>query len=112
MCICPASGQVGGLRVLPQGYWFTVLYASVVLVLCLLVCLVGAHIYSRAAFLILLVVTGALLSILISPLLVPPQTIFITHPGGGGDNHSMPLSYNVTYTGFNATTLRDNLGRK
>lgn len=97
---------------LPQGYWFTVLYASVVLVVCLLVCLVGAHIYSRAAFLILLVVTGALLSILISPLVVPPHTILITHHGGGGDNHSMPLSYNVSYTGFNASTLRANLGRK
>ncbi|XP_062392359.1 solute carrier family 12 member 9 [Sardina pilchardus] len=104
----PASGQASGLRVLPQGYWFTVLYGSVVLLLCLLVCLVGSHIYARAAFLILLVVTGALISILISPLVVEPRTITITHRGG--DNHSQSLSYNVSYTGFNGTTLRNNLG--
>lgn len=95
-----------GVRVLPQGYWYTVLYSAVVLLLCLLVCLVGAHIYSRTAFIILLVVTVSLLSIFISSVAVIPQDFVITHPGPGNQT----LRYNASYTGFSATTLRNNLG--
>lgn len=101
----PVSLVSAGVRVLPQGYWYSVVYASVVLLLCLLVCLVGAHIYARTAFLILLVVTVTLLSIFISPLVVKPLNIVIAHQGPGNQTHY----YNVSYTGFNATTLRNNL---
>lgn len=95
------------LRVLPQGYWYTVLYSSIVLLLVLTVCLVGAHIFARTSFLILLVVTISLLSIYISPLaLTTPLKFLITHQGPG--NHT--LTYNASYTGFNVTTLKDNLG--
>lgn len=94
-----------GVRVLPQGYWYTVLYSSVVLLLCLLVCLVGAHIYSRTAFVILLVITVSLLSIFISSLAVKPRDFVITHQGSGNQT----VRYNASYTGFNATTLRNNL---
>ncbi|XP_035638295.1 solute carrier family 12 member 9-like isoform X3 [Oncorhynchus keta] len=101
----PASSSA--LRVLPQGYWYTVLYSSIVLLLVLLVCLVGAHIFARTSFLILLVVTISLLSIYISPLaLTTPLNFLISHQGPG--NHT--LTYNASYTGFNGTTLRDNLG--
>ncbi|KAJ8276002.1 hypothetical protein COCON_G00077540 [Conger conger] len=102
----PGSAVSEGIRVLPQGYWYTVLYAAVALQLCLLVCLVGAHVYSRASFLILLVVTVALLSVLISPLVVWPREFSISHqcPTNG------TCVYNATYTGFNSTTLRRNLG--
>lgn len=95
-----------GIRVLPQGYWYTVLYSSVVLLLCLLVCLVGAHIYSRTAFVILLVVTVSLLSIFISSVAVKPLDFVITHAGPGNQT----LRYNASYTGFSITTLRNNLG--
>uniref|UniRef100_A0A665UNN2 Solute carrier family 12 member 9 n=1 Tax=Echeneis naucrates TaxID=173247 RepID=A0A665UNN2_ECHNA len=94
------------VQVLPQGYWYTVLYSSVVLLLCLLVCLVGAHIYSRTAFVILLVVTISLLSIFISSVAVKPRDFVITHKGSGNQT----LRYNASYTGFSATTLRNNLG--
>lgn len=94
-----------GVRVLPQGYWHTVLYSSVILLLCLLVCLVGAHIYSRTAFAILLVITVSLLSIFISAVAVKPQNFVITHKGPGNQT----VHYNASYTGFNATTLRNNL---
>lgn len=94
------------VRVLPQSYWYTVLYSSVVLLLCLLVCLVGAHIYSRTAFVILLVVTVSLLSIFISSVAVKPRDFLITHKGSGNQT----LHYNASYTGFNVTTLRNNLG--
>uniref|UniRef100_A0A3Q0QR83 Solute carrier family 12 member 9 n=1 Tax=Amphilophus citrinellus TaxID=61819 RepID=A0A3Q0QR83_AMPCI len=95
-----------GWRVLPQGYWYTVLYSSVILLLCLLVCLVGAHIYSRTAFVILLVVTASLLSIFISSVAVKPHNFVITHRGSGNQT----LRYNASYTGFSATTLKNNLG--
>ncbi|XP_071187816.1 solute carrier family 12 member 9-like isoform X3 [Salvelinus alpinus] len=101
----PASSSA--LRVLPQGYWYTVLYSSIVLLLVLLVCLVGAHIFARTSFLILLVVTISLLSIYISPLaLTTPLNFLISHQGPGNQT----LTYNASYTGFNGTTLRDNLG--
>lgn len=97
-----------GVRVLPQGYWYTVLYSSVVLLLCLLVCLVGAHIYSRTAFVILLVITVTLLSIFVSSLAVKPRDFVITRQLSANQS----AHYNASYTGYNATTLRNNLGRK
>lgn len=90
---------------LPQGYWYIVLYSSVVLLLCLLVCLVGAHIYSRTAFVILLVVTVSLLSIFISSVAVKPMNFVITHQGPGNQTQR----FNTSYTGFSAVTLRKNL---
>uniref|UniRef100_A0A672JUX1 Solute carrier family 12 member 9 n=1 Tax=Salarias fasciatus TaxID=181472 RepID=A0A672JUX1_SALFA len=101
----PESSVSEGVHVLPQGYWYTVLYSSVILLLCLLVCLVGSHIYSRTAFAILLVVTVSLLSVVISTVAVKPLDFVITHQGPGNQT----LRYNASYTGFNATTLRNNL---
>ncbi|XP_038134687.1 solute carrier family 12 member 9 [Cyprinodon tularosa] len=102
----PESSVSEGWRVLPQGYWYTVLYSSVVLLLCLLVCLVGAHIYSRTAFAILLVVTVSLLSVFISTVAVKAKDFVVVHKGPGNQT----LRYNASYTGFSATTLRNNLG--
>ncbi|XP_051981581.1 solute carrier family 12 member 9 [Xyrauchen texanus] len=101
----PGSSVSQGLRVLPQGYWYTVLYSSIVLLLCLVVCLVGAHIYAKASFVILLVVTVSLISIIISPLIVRPLHFNITHTYG--NNHTITVS--PSYTGFNGTTLKNNL---
>ncbi|XP_066514907.1 solute carrier family 12 member 9 [Hoplias malabaricus] len=101
----PVVGAPQGIRVLPQGYWFSVLYASLLLLLCLLVCLIGAHIYAKASFIILLVVTVAILSILISPLLVHPQVFTFTHIL----DNNQTISRNGTYTGFNSSTLNSNL---
>lgn len=105
----PTESSVSvGVRVLPQGYWYTVLYSTVVLLLCLLVCLVGAHIYSRTAFVILLVITVTLLSIFVSSLAVKPHNFIITHQLSANQS----VRYNASYTGYSATTLRNNLGRK
>ncbi|XP_028821289.1 solute carrier family 12 member 9-like [Denticeps clupeoides] len=106
--ILDTFGQEAGssLQVLPEGYWFGVLYSSVVLLLCLLVCLVGSHLYTRASFLILLVVTVTLLSIIISMLMVRPIQMTVSHPG---DTPNTTLSYNTSYTGFNMSTLKHNL---
>lgn len=97
-----------GVQVLPQGYWYTVLYSSIILVLCLIVCLVGSHIYSRTAFAILLLITVSLLSIFISSVVVKRKDFVITHQLSGNQT----VRYNTSYTGFNATTLRNNLGRE
>ncbi|XP_028322701.1 solute carrier family 12 member 9 isoform X2 [Gouania willdenowi] len=101
----PESSVSEGVRVLPQGYWYTVLYSSVVLLLCLFVCLVGAHIYSRTVFAILVLVTVSLLSIFISSVTVKPLHFNITHQGPGNQT----LRYNASYTGFSVATLKSNL---
>lgn len=93
------------MHVLPQGYWFSVLYSSVLLLVCLIICLVGAHIYAKASFLILLVVTLAVLSILLSPLFVRPLNFSFTHKLG----LNKTVTYNASYTGFSSSTLHNNL---
>nr|DBA29653.1 TPA: hypothetical protein GDO54_005719 [Pyxicephalus adspersus] len=96
-----SSDPTNPLRSLPQGYGYNFLYASIVLLLCLSICLVGASIYSQAAFFIFILVFVVLLSILLSFLAVGPRHITIRHGG------------NVTligeYTGINSTTLHNNL---
>lgn len=94
-----------GVQVLPQGYWYTVLYSSVILLLCLIVCLVGAHIYSRTAFVILLVITVSLLSVFISSVAVKPRVFVLTHQL----SVNRTVHYNASYTSYNITTLRNNL---
>lgn len=106
-CVTESPVSVG-VQVLPQGYWYTVLYSSIILVLCLVVCLVGAHIYSRTAFAILLLITVSLLSIFISSVVVKRKDFVITRQLSGNQT----VRYNTSYTGFNATTLRNNLGRE
>ncbi|XP_030630823.1 solute carrier family 12 member 9-like [Chanos chanos] len=100
------QGIGSSLSVLPDGYWFGVLYSSVILLLCLFICLIGSHLYSRASFLILLIVTITLLSIIVSPLFLGPRLFSITHPG---DTPNSTHVYNTSYTGFNMTTLKHNL---
>lgn len=102
----PDTHLAEGIRLLPHGYWYKVLYASVILLLCLIVCLVGAHIYSRTAFVILLVVTASLLSIFISSVAVKPFDFIISHPGPGNES----IQYNASFTGFSSATIRNNLG--
>lgn len=105
LSVSVVAGVPEGVRVLPQGYWFSVLYSSVLLLLCLVICLVGAHIYAKASFLILVVVTLAVLSILISPLVIGPRNFSFTHTLGRNNT----VTYNASYTGFNRSTLVSNL---
>uniref|UniRef100_A0A8C5WK49 Solute carrier family 12 member 9 n=1 Tax=Leptobrachium leishanense TaxID=445787 RepID=A0A8C5WK49_9ANUR len=95
------SGPPDTLRALPQGYGYSFLYASMVLFLCLSVCLVGASIYSQASFFIFVVVMVVLLSIFLSFVAVGPRQVTIRH----GDNQTLI----GTYTGINSTTLHNNL---
>ncbi|XP_010126325.1 PREDICTED: solute carrier family 12 member 9, partial [Chlamydotis macqueenii] len=94
-----------GVHVLPQSYWYELLYGTVLLTLCLIVCLVGASIYAKATFLIFLIVAGVLGTILISFFATRPIGVPIRLPHFNGSEIE-----NGSFTGFSLATLRDNLG--
>lgn len=105
----PEDGTVAtsSSQVLPSGYWWSLLYATVIALLCLLVCLVGAHIYAKATFLIFLVVMFVLGTVFISFFAVRPRTI--TLPSfSNPSNITGPTTAN--FTGFKLETLLGNLG--
>ncbi|XP_071215959.1 solute carrier family 12 member 9-like [Salvelinus alpinus] len=99
----------GSLQVLPAGYWWSLLYATGILLLCLLVCLVGAEIYAKASFIIFLVVMLVLATIFISFFAVRPRTILLpaTPPIHNGTGPQPPTMAN--FTGFKLNTLLGNL---
>ncbi|KAK7882806.1 hypothetical protein WMY93_028980 [Mugilogobius chulae] len=97
-------------QVLPSGYWWSLLYATAIALLCLLVCLVGAHIYAKTAFLIFVVVMVVLLTIFISFFAVTPRVVqlpaeAILNPSRNGTVG--PTTAN--FTGFKLDTLMGNL---
>uniref|UniRef100_A0A8C9X829 Solute carrier family 12 member 9 n=1 Tax=Sander lucioperca TaxID=283035 RepID=A0A8C9X829_SANLU len=99
-------------QVLPSGYWWSLLYATGISLLCLLVCLVGAHIYAKATFLIFLVVMLVLATIFISFFAVHPRTIVLPssaafNPTANGTGPRFPTTAN--FTGFKLDTLLGNL---
>lgn len=91
-------------HVLPLGYWWSLLYASVILLLCLVVCLVGAHIYAKATFLIFIIVMAVLSSIFVSFFIVGPRVVVLPEMSG---NSTQPATAN--FTGFKLNTLLGNL---
>uniref|UniRef100_A0A673HH31 Solute carrier family 12 member 9 n=1 Tax=Sinocyclocheilus rhinocerous TaxID=307959 RepID=A0A673HH31_9TELE len=93
-----------GYAALPTGYWWSLLYGTVILLLCVLVCLVGAHIYAKATFLIFIIVMVVLGTIFISFFAVPFRTVQLP----GHRNASLgPTSAN--FTGFKLDTLLGNV---
>uniref|UniRef100_A0A8C4EY61 Zgc:153039 n=1 Tax=Dicentrarchus labrax TaxID=13489 RepID=A0A8C4EY61_DICLA len=97
-------------QVLPSGYWWSLLYGTGVALLCLLVCLVGAHIYAKATFLIFLVVMFVLGTIFVSFFAVPPRTVVLpssANPTANGTGPVFPTTAN--FTGFKLDTLLGNL---
>uniref|UniRef100_A0A0F7ZAQ7 Solute carrier family 12 member 9 n=1 Tax=Crotalus adamanteus TaxID=8729 RepID=A0A0F7ZAQ7_CROAD len=102
----PAEGTIGSAtQVLPRGYWFDLLYATVLLFLCLLVCLVGAGIYAKATFLIFLIVMVVLGTVCLSFFVVSVQVVRL--PAIRDGNHTELI--NASFTGFKLSTLLDNL---
>uniref|UniRef100_A0A3Q1J9Y3 Solute carrier family 12 member 9 n=1 Tax=Anabas testudineus TaxID=64144 RepID=A0A3Q1J9Y3_ANATE len=82
-------------QVLPSGYWWSLLYATVIGLLCLLVCLVGAHIYAKTTFIIFLVVIFVLLTIFISFFAVKPRVVSLPSAANSNSNGTGPVT--VTY---------------
>ncbi|XP_058490296.1 solute carrier family 12 member 9 [Solea solea] len=110
----PEDGTVAtsAYQVLPSGYWWSLLYGTGVALLCLLVCLVGAHIYAKATFVIFLMVIFVLGTIFISFFAVGPRTITLpssaaVNPGINGTDPGLPTTAN--FTGFKLDTLLGNL---
>uniref|UniRef100_A0A8C1JYN6 Solute carrier family 12 member 9 n=1 Tax=Cyprinus carpio TaxID=7962 RepID=A0A8C1JYN6_CYPCA len=89
---------------LPTGYWWSLLYGTVILLLCVLVCLIGAHIYAKATFLIFIIVMVVLGTIFISFFAVPFRTVQL--PSHRNASLS-PTSAN--FTGFKLDTLLGNV---
>lgn len=102
-----ATGS-SGLRVLPQGYGWSLLYGSLLLGLVGGVCTLGAGLYARASFLTFLLVSGSLASVLVSFVAVGPRVIQLT-PQPGPNGSSLPPQVGH-FTGFNSSTLKANLG--
>ncbi|KAI7800413.1 putative solute carrier family 12 member 9-like, partial [Triplophysa rosa] len=97
------SSAVSRYAVLPGGYWWSLLYGTVILLLCLFVCLIGADIYAKATFIIFLIVMAALGIIFISFFAVKPHVIDLPNR-----NSSLgPTEAN--FTGFKLDTLVANL---
>ncbi|XP_077422500.1 solute carrier family 12 member 9 isoform X1 [Vanacampus margaritifer] len=96
-------------QVLPSGYWWSLLYATAIALLCLLVCMVGAHIYAKATFLIFIVVMFVLGTIFISFFAVRPRTISLPSSADSNPmlNGTGPTTAN--FTGFKLETLLGNL---
>ncbi|KAK2881726.1 hypothetical protein QQF64_008165 [Cirrhinus molitorella] len=89
---------------LPSGYWWSLLYGTVILLLCVLVCLIGAHIYAKATFLIFIIVIVVLTTIFLSFFIVPFRVVSL--PGHRNASLS-PTSAN--FTGFKLETLLGNV---
>ncbi|KAK9961636.1 hypothetical protein ABG768_007050 [Culter alburnus] len=99
-----SSLSVSRYAVLPAGYWWSLLYGTVILLLCLVVCLVGAHIYAKATFIIFIIVMVVLGTIFVSFFAVPFRNV----PLPGQTNSSLgPTSGN--FTGFKLDTLMGNV---
>lgn len=107
-CFSPDVTGSSGIRVLPQGYGWNLLYGSLLLSLVGVVCTLGAGLYARASFLTFLLVSGSLASVLISFVAVGPRDIRLA-PRPGSNASSVPPRYGH-FTGFNSSTLKDNLG--
>lgn len=95
-CIINNFGLESGTmaQVFPETFWMQYLYATVVLVFCTFVCLMGSAIFSRASNILLLVLLVATFSIPVSALFMEPFT---------------KEAQNVVYTGLSWSTLRENL---
>uniref|UniRef100_A0A8D3D131 Solute carrier family 12 member 9 n=1 Tax=Scophthalmus maximus TaxID=52904 RepID=A0A8D3D131_SCOMX len=100
-----ATAAASLIQVLPSGYWWSVLYGTVLLFLCFIVCLVGAHIYAKAAFVIFIIVTTVLVSIFISFFIVRPVVVIL--PDTSVLNNTSLRTAN--FTGFQLHTLQSNL---
>ncbi|XP_072219857.1 solute carrier family 12 member 9-like [Leuresthes tenuis] len=98
--------DVAGIhRVLPSGYWWCLLYGTILLFLCFIVCLVGAHIYAKAAFVIFIIVMTVLASIFISFFTVRPTVVLLPNT-----SPMINTSWSTAnYTGFWLPTLEGNL---
>ncbi|XP_012734416.2 solute carrier family 12 member 9 [Fundulus heteroclitus] len=100
----PEESTAGFHQMLPTGYWWCLLYGTILLFLCFVVCLVGAHIYAKATFIIFIIVLTVLASIVISFFVVGHTVVIL--PETSLTNSTRRTA---NYTGLWLGTLKDNL---
>eukprot|EP00051_Salpingoeca_urceolata_P011548 m.143308 g.143308 ORF g.143308 m.143308 type:complete len:872 (+) comp17162_c1_seq3:3592-6207(+) len=93
-----------GIDVFPASAWWKFLYGSVVLFLCLAICLVGAKAFSKASLGIFVIVMVSVLSVIISFFAVGEHGI-----KPPASNTRVPANATLHYTGMSKATLTDNL---
>lgn len=87
--------------------WWKYLYATIVLLLCLVVCMIGGSMFAKTLAVILAITVICTLSVIIS-IFATNHVIQVPLPK---ENHLVPHNSNETfsYTGLSAKTFRDNL---
>nr|XP_054596233.1 solute carrier family 12 member 9 isoform X1 [Nothobranchius furzeri] len=100
-----SAAAPGPLQVLPSGYWWSLLYGTVLLFLCFIVCLVGANIYAKATFIIFIIVVTVLALIFISFFIAEPTVVVLPDTSLMNDDNMRTANY----TGFWLHTLEGNL---
>jgi potassium/chloride transporter 9 len=79
---------------MPQSYWWQFLWATIVLLVCTLICLAGSGLFARCSNGLLVVLLVAIISIPVSAVLKDPYV---------DDKHG------IVFTGFSFDTLRENM---
>ncbi|XP_075232842.1 solute carrier family 12 member 9 [Lycorma delicatula] len=104
----PSGYLVGeGKAILPDGEWWRFLYCSILNVLNLLVCLIGAGMFAKTSVSILAIVTISLISVIVSFCTQGPSEVPI--PDANTLVQNATYHVNGTYTGLSTETLKSNL---
>ncbi|PGH05400.1 solute carrier family 12 (potassium/chloride transporters), member 9 [Blastomyces parvus] len=95
-CLVQSFGSVSGKwsHIMLEGFWWTYLWATIVLVLCTGICLAGSSIFSRASNGLLIILLVATFSIPVSALMMEPFK---------------NTALGIEFTGPNSKTFVDNL---
>ncbi|XP_019848754.1 PREDICTED: solute carrier family 12 member 9-like [Amphimedon queenslandica] len=90
--------------VLPESYGYKLLYGSIILLFCLIVCLVGAGLFAKTTFIIFILVMTSIISCLVSfGYMMGPFPVPIAP-----DNTLKDSDVSFNYTGFSFGTFTDN----
>ena len=86
-------------KFLPEGYWFHFLYATMILVLCTCICMIGSSAYSKSVVFIFVLIITCLISIF---------TSFFTTPEFAIESLPSNRSLSLNYTSFSWETWDSN----
>lgn len=92
------------LSILHAGKWWSVLYGSVILLLCLIICLIGAGMFAKMSFIIYLIVLAAVASSLVSFIFENRKEDI---PKGAGNK--LFGNRTLNYSGWSGKTFKENL---
>ncbi|XP_074635463.1 solute carrier family 12 member 9-like isoform X2 [Acropora palmata] len=92
------------LRILHEGRWWLFLYGSVILLLCLIICLIGAGMFAKTSFIIYLIVLAAVASSFVSFIIKKEDSEI---PKGAGNKHC--LNGTLRYSSWSGKTFKENL---